>query len=136
MIIFIRNSHTLWPLYLLAIMMAPLSGEASQSKEVVSLSPKQCVALNEGTLCYVDIEISWTVKELGNFCLFSSQQDDPLQCWEAKQTGTIELEIVAMKDLEFYLKPKGREVILGKAKLEMAWVYKKNNRSHSTWRMF
>jgi hypothetical protein len=68
--------------------------------------------------------------------LFSSQQDDPLQCWEAKQAGTIELEIVAMKDLEFYLKPKGREVILGKAKLEMAWVYKKNNRSHSTWRMF
>lgn len=136
MIIFIKKLNALWLLYLLVILIMPLNGEASEPLQVISISPKQCVALNEGSLCYADIEISWSAAERGNYCLFSSEQDNPIQCWEAEYTATIEREIIAMKDLEFYIKRKGKEVILGKAKLEMAWVYKKNNRSHSKWRMF
>ncbi|MFT6268008.1 MAG: hypothetical protein ACJAVV_000813 [Alphaproteobacteria bacterium] len=130
------GTNTIWLFVMLIILIMPFNGEALESPEVINLSPKQCVALNEGSLCYVDIEISWSVEQLGDFCLFSSQQDAPIKCWDAQQTGTIEREIVAMKDLEFYLKAKGKEVIIGKVKLEMAWVYKKNNRSHSRWRMF
>jgi hypothetical protein len=113
-----------------------VSVNAAEVDDVISVKPGQCVALNQGNLCYIDIEISWSVPELGNYCLFSSQQEAPLQCWENVQLGIFAREIAAKENVLFLLKPKGRELIVGATKLEMAWVYKKNNRSHSSWRMF
>ncbi|MFT5277102.1 MAG: hypothetical protein ACI97K_001240 [Glaciecola sp.] len=113
-----------------------INASASETEGVISISPKQCIALNQGNLCYLDIEITWSLQEQGNYCLFSSQQESSLQCWQGKRVGDFAREIVAKENVVFSLKPQNSKIILGSAKLEMAWVYKKNNRSHSTWRMF
>lgn len=109
---------------------------ALEPNKILLLHPTQCVALNQGNLCYVDIEITWSVKTRGNYCLFSSQQNDAILCWESAKSGKFEGELIANEDVIFHLKIKESNTILDTAKLEMAWVYKKNNRTHSRWRMF
>jgi hypothetical protein len=136
MITYTKITKSLNILFVFVISILSINAQAREAEEVISISPKQCVALNQGSLCYVDVEITWTLQEQGNYCLYSSQQEASLQCWQRKRAGEFEREIVAKENVVFSLKPQNSQIILGSAKLEMAWVYKKNNRSHSTWRMF
>ena len=99
------------------------------------LSPKQCVAMRQGQTCYVDVELQWQSKTQGDFCLYSSQVEQPLQCWQDTRLGRFEREIVAKDNVIFVLKSPKNALILATTKLEMAWVYKKNIRANS-WRMF
>lgn len=99
------------------------------------LSPKQCVAMRQGQKCYVDVELKWQSKTQGDFCLYSSQVEQPLQCWQDSRLGHFEREIVAKNNVIFVLKLQKDTLILATTKLEMAWVYKKNIRSNA-WRMF
>lgn len=111
-----------------------------------SLEPGQCVALHHGQTCYVDVIIRWQTREQGYYCLHSSQQEAPLKCWKMEQQGLYENEIVADKNVLFQLretvafngkvKKSNLDKVLAHAELEMAWVYKKNVRSRSSWRMF
>ena len=100
------------------------------------LSPTQCIALHQGQKCYVDIEISWVAQRQADYCLFSSQQQQALMCWTDKTSGSFTQEIVAIENVSFRLRQTEREQILSTSELEMAWVYKKNSRARSSWRMF
>ena len=110
--------------------------EESPVTAELALSPNQCIALHQGQKCYVDIEVSWVAQRQADYCLFSSQQQRPLMCWSDKATGSFKQEVIALKNVSFRLRQTGREKILGSGELEMAWVYKKNSRARSSWRMF
>jgi hypothetical protein len=103
---------------------------------MMKISPKQCIALHQGKRCYVDIELQWLTPEKGDYCLYSSQQRSPLMCWQQDNKGEFKKEIVANEDVMFLLKAHGSSQSIAKVKLEMAWVYKKNSRSRSSWRIF
>lgn len=126
--------------YMLAVLLITCASAVSAAEAPTSatlvLTPKQCIALHHGQQCYVDIEISWVAQQQADYCLFSSQQQDALMCWSGQATGIFKREIVAIKNVGFRLKQTGREEILGTGELEMAWVYKKNSRARSSWRMF
>jgi hypothetical protein len=126
--------------YILAVLLVACASAASAAEPPITaklvLSPKQCIALHQGQRCYVDIEISWVAQRQADYCLFSSQQQDALMCWSDQATGSFKREIVAIDNVGFRLKQSGREEILSTGELEMAWVYKKNSRARSSWRMF
>ncbi|MFT5677418.1 MAG: hypothetical protein ACI808_003370 [Paraglaciecola sp.] len=126
--------------YMLALLLVACASAVSAEEAPISatlvLSPKQCIALHQGQKCYVDIEISWVAQRQADYCLFSSQQQDALMCWSGQATGIFKREIVAIENVGFRLKQTGREEILSAGELEMAWVYKKNSRARSSWRMF
>ncbi|WP_168203974.1 DUF3019 domain-containing protein [Aliikangiella coralliicola] len=113
-----------------------LQAESNHANAELEIKPGQCVALHQGQECYVDVEFSWKVGQQGDYCLYSSQQKPALKCWRKKQNGWFKREIVANENVMFFLKAADSQVILATSELEMAWVYKKNSRSHSTWRMF
>ena len=102
----------------------------------LDVAPAQCIALNQGNDCYAAVELSWQAPEAGDYCVYSSQQSQALQCWQARRQADFGQEIVARDNVTFYLKRAGNDAILAASQLELAWVYKKNARAHSTWRMF
>ncbi|MCJ8271977.1 MAG: DUF3019 domain-containing protein [Psychrosphaera sp.] len=105
-------------------------------KVELTLKPYQCVALHQGQKCYVNVELSWRAIQTSHYCLYSSQQDKPLQCWQTSVSGLFTREIVANQNILFAIKQKDSAVVLATRELEMAWVYKKTNRSNISWRMF
>ena len=120
----------------LAGMFYPLSSAASAPETGLTLSPNQCVSVNQGMKCFVEIQISWKMSKPDDYCLFSTQQDSPLHCWHNSNQGKFEQEFVSDKNIIFYLKQKYGDTKLMSNELKIVWVYKKNSRSPSSWRMF
>jgi hypothetical protein len=129
--------------YLILLMLSTSIGFPSVSfaQEVhgnyfLTVEPEQCVAMRQGQICYVDVKINWRAAERGNYCLFSSLQSKAIQCWSNVNTGKLQQEMSADKNIVFSLKKQGRPNDLITKELEMAWVYKKNTRKNVSWRMF
>ena len=124
-----------------ASMLVSLGVEAQQIQthertNNLSLEPSQCVALNKGNTCHIDISISWTAVEKGGYCLYSSQEKTPIQCWQDKISGVFTGEMTLQDNITFSLNTAQSDIPLSSVELEMVWVYKKKQRSQSTWRMF
>jgi hypothetical protein len=117
-------------------MLYSLSAAATAPEIGLTLSQNQCVAVNQGMKCFVEIQVSWKITKPDDYCLFSSQQDSPLQCWRNSNQGKFEREFVSYKNITFYLKQKYGDTQLMTNELKIVWVYKKNSRSPSSWRMF
>mgnify|MGYP003915082997 FL=1 len=105
-------------------------------KPVMILSPAQCVAIHQGQDCYVDIKLSWQMPTPGEYCLFSSVRVEPLKCWQKASAGQLKREIVSSENVRFILRRPTSQEPLATQELELAWVYKKNARARSSWRMF
>ena len=123
---------------LVALLLTVNAGHAAaneQENTVLTISPNQCVAIRQGQTCYADVKLTWQTQNKGSYCLYSTQQKKPLQCWQLANNGNYQKEIVANKNVIFQLRTETTERVLTSATLEMAWVYKKNARSHA-WRMF
>jgi len=123
----------LWVLFnIMAVNVAP----AAANDVTLKLKPSQCIAIHQGKTCYVDVELRWQAQDKGEYCLYSSQQSDPLKCWTQANTGQYEREVLARKNVLSRLRErKSGEVVISK-ELEMAWIYKRNAKSRSSWRMF
>ena len=109
---------------------------AAQASVFLDLSPSQCVAVRQGNNCFADVEVEWQSQQSDNLCLYSSQQSVPIKCWSNSTKGVWVAEVQTKTDLTFFLKRKNDEKILARQVLEIAWVYKKNVRRTSSWRMF
>ncbi len=124
---------------------------AQNTEDGIFVEPRQCVSLNQGNICYGDVTIKWQLSQKGNYCLYSSQHTQSLACWESEKEGSTTLKIATDKNIVFTIKKHHKEnpednhntsvldsatPVLASATLELAWVYKKNKRGHSRWRMF
>jgi len=112
--------------------------QAEQSQEFAELEikPTKCVSLKQGQICYVDLEITWRTRETGDYCVSSSQQNSPLQCWSSTQQGALSKRVKMAKDIVYTLTNKEGDKVLVSAVLPLAWVYEKQKFSHSSWRIF
>ena len=123
----------------LMISIASITLQAADDDKIVNLilKPNQCVALHQGQKCYSDIELSFTSSKISDYCLYSSTKvNQPLKCWTNSSNGQYTNEIYTVKNIVFTLKQKGSNKVSATAVLEMAWVYRKNSRAKSAWRLF
>ena len=106
----------------------------------LTLKPSQCVSLVQGQQCFVTVNISWQVTNAGKYCLYSSLQNNKLNCWTMKESGNFKQKLVIEQDVIFTLKSMGdginNDKLVASALLELAWVHKKSRLSHSAWRIF
>ncbi len=113
-----------------------LSNTCNAQDSILEIQPNQCISVHQGEKCYVDISLNWQTKQSGNYCLFSSQQQAPLLCWQNSLSGKFEQEMSANQNVVFYLKAQYGSEILAQKELKMAWVYKKSARARTSWRLF
>lgn len=107
--------------------------ESEQKQSILTIQPQKCVAMREGQTCFINLEINWTLEATGNYCLYASNQNEPLRCWYDARSGIFKTEFSNNKNTVFYLKNEQNE--LAQVELKMAWVYKRK-RSSVSWRVF
>lgn len=97
-----------------------------------SLEPEQCVTMEQGQACYVDIEVTWQSATPLNICLYLS--DAQLQCWRASKAGEFHGEIQMTTDQPLVLSTDTEQK--AKSIIRYAWVYKQSKRKAARWRLF
>jgi hypothetical protein len=105
--------------------------------EAVSLllTPRRCVALHQGQICYQRVQVSWSSVTTGDYCIYQGAQLQPLHCWQGQTQGVFEFEFASDASLLLQLKNAKQEVV-GESSMEVAWVYKANTRRKTHWRLF
>lgn len=111
------------------------SGAASAEAASLLLTPRRCVALHQGQVCYQRVQISWSSFTAADYCIYQATRQEPLHCWRGQIQGTFEFEFASDTSLVLQLKNSQQEVI-AESSMEVAWVYKANTRRKTHWRLF
>lgn len=112
------------------------TASANEYQEKLILEPKQCVALTQGQQCYVDVSLTWSSPEKGNYCLFSTQQSKPLFCWLGEANGQYTQEFESDKNVVYTLRLQGSDRDRATQLLKVTWVHQKKGQPRLRWRIF
>ncbi|PHI37423.1 hypothetical protein CBQ28_08625 [Pseudoalteromonas sp. GCY] len=109
----------------------------TQAKEEINVpvwtvKPGQCVALEQGQQCFIDLSVTWQTSVTGNFCLHADEKE--LVCWQQQKTASWQGEILVEKDLLITL--EDNKDILASYALQYAWVFKQQKSNAVRWRLF
>ena len=127
---------TLFTLFALPSVVLITQAKQSSSLPELKIKPTKCVSLQQGQVCYVNVTVVWQVSDVGDYCLFSSLESNALQCWSSTKRGTFSQEVEMTGDIVYTLTDtKSKQEIISN-RLLLAWVYKKEKFSHSSWRVF
>lgn len=119
-----------------ALLLAGLPSDSHAQEPILKLTPQQCVALTQGQKCYVDATLLWETANKGNYCLYSSQQAEPLFCWQQKRQGQFKSEVGADKNVVFSLRLENSEQDTASQQLKVTWVHQKRGQPRLWWRIF
>lgn len=112
--------------------------EAQSVKLIVS--PKQCVAMQQGQRCYVQVSIDFKANYSDDYCLYLSTQQTALKCWQQATQGQLSYAFDSKVDIEFSIKTpiteKAQANALATTKVKMAWVHEKKGKPRMSWRLF
>jgi hypothetical protein len=110
--------------------------EQSAYRNELSVQPNTCVSLHQGQDCFANLTLSWHTANRHDYCLYSSAQTTPIKCWNASDQGAITQQISTAQTLHFYLKEDKSDIVVAESLLKISWVYKKQQKSRLTWRLF
>jgi hypothetical protein len=96
----------------------------------LSIQPEQCVSMREGLDCYAKVKLNWQSSVNANYCLYSDQSQQALQCWQEQQRGDYSSE-----DVRFFIIKEQEAIELASTVMRVTWVYKRK-RSPVSWRVF
>lgn len=119
--------------FLMILLNTPLH---AASKETLSLMPSHCVALTQGQKCYVDATLHWQSPTVGNYCIYSTQQEKPLSCWQQQSQGQYSAEFVTNKNIVFTLRMANSKASKASQLLKVTWVHQKRGQPRLWWRIF
>ncbi|MFL0803761.1 MAG: DUF3019 domain-containing protein [Agarilytica sp.] len=77
-----------------------------------SIKPRLCVLSDGEEICEDELEIKWTADYRRSLCLYRSDREIPLQCWENKNSGEHYITIAASRNVDFQLKEVGNKQLL------------------------
>lgn len=69
-----------------------------------SIKPRLCVLSEGEEVCHDELEIKWISKDQRTLCLYQSDTGNELRCWDKTFSGVHYVEVVASKNIDFYLK--------------------------------
>ncbi|KZN34077.1 hypothetical protein N480_23095 [Pseudoalteromonas luteoviolacea S2607] len=119
--------------YIHLVMLFPALVYAEPKATPFMFKPGQCVALEQGQSCFIDIEVAWQTEVKGDFCLFIDEVKT--QCWQSAQVGLWKNELEINADVALSLKDDKHQMIYS-GKVKYAWIYKKRKNKAVRWRMF
>ena len=124
--------------YLLILGLSSLfsSFAKAEAKASIYIKPQQCVALHQGQVCYVTVDLEWHSSETGSYCLYLQGQANPLQCWQNVSNGRYSKSWSTADKLSFWLGDGKSDRVLAKADMTVSWVYRKKQKSRLAWRLF
>lgn len=124
-------------LFLLVLLLSTKGWSVQASDhDIIIATPNQCVALNQGQVCFQELTLVWRSTIPGDYCVRSSQFDDALACWQGEQEGQLALSVEAKESVLFSLNRQKTDEKLAEALMRVAWVYKQKRKKMMSWRLF
>lgn len=112
-----------------------LAGQpALAGDEILQASPRKCVALKQGSTCYLDLDVNWHSPENGHFCLYLGLRETPLQCWQDSKQGRYSFEFAEAASTRLELRDQDSGQLVGETEIEVKWVYS-SRRNSTAWRV-
>ncbi|MBU3004477.1 DUF3019 domain-containing protein [Paraglaciecola arctica] len=109
---------------------------STTEKNQLLIEPNTCVSLHMNQACFVNLKMRWRTTKPNNYCLYASTQESPLKCWVASNQGIYTQQFTTDKTAYFYLKLQQNDLVIAESELKVSWVYKKQQKSRLTWRLF
>ena len=127
------GSLAVLPLYCMVAQGAP---NAKLADNQLLIQPNTCVSLHQGQTCFASLTLRWHTAEKNNYCLYSSAQIEPIQCWVNSQQGQVTQSFSSAHSQRFYLQADGSDTHLAESEVQVSWVYQKQQKSRLSWRLF
>jgi len=69
-----------------------------------SIKPRLCVLSEGEEICHDELELKWVSRTRRSLCLYRSDAELAMQCWDNTFSGEHHLEISASRNVDFQLK--------------------------------
>lgn len=80
-----------------------------------SLRPNLCVLAADEDACYDELEVRWRAPHNMHLCLYQSDREEPLKCWQNVSEGEHSFLISATHDVTFQLRETNRKLLVSEA---------------------
>lgn len=80
-----------------------------------SLKPRLCVLTEDEDACYDQLEVRWSAQQNMSLCLYQSDIDKPLQCWENASEGQHKFILSATRNVTFQLRENNHTTLVSEA---------------------
>jgi len=80
-----------------------------------SLKPRLCVLTEDEDTCYDQLEVRWSAAEKMSLCLYQSDIDTPLQCWDNASEGQHKFILSATRNVTFQLREHNHNTLVSEA---------------------
>ncbi len=113
----------------LVLLMAALYSAAliAQSAPSLTARPGLCILPSpDAEQCTLSVQLDWTAAAQVDICLYSSQTEKPLQCWQGADRGRIISEVTASSGVEFWLQYPEQADRLAKVTVQIVRLAQRN----------
>lgn len=111
------------------------AADTSHNDNALDITPKRCVALRQGQICYQEVTFTWKQLQIGNYCLVELPTKQVLKCWQQVREGEFNFDFQSSQSKSFALRNKGQEQNLSEAQITVSWVFKSSKRPKSSWKL-
>ena len=102
-----------------------------------SIKPRLCVLTEGESLCEDVLEVSWASDEPRSLCLFRSDKNLPLRCWENETSGAHSFALATANNVQFDLREINRNLSLVSREFEVVQSTNKYRRKRrNPWSFF
>jgi len=97
------------------------------AEPVLTARPGVCILSSPGkTECVMAMDLLWNSNGAGHYCLYSSQQDAPLRCWQRASRGQAHVELASAENVSFWLQQPPQETHLAEIMVRIVSLSQKN----------
>ena len=115
-IIFSGRSSARWLGGWLTLACIPYAAQTAELPALqFSLKPRLCVLTEDEDTCYDQLEVHWSAQQSMSLCLYQSDIDKPLQCWQNASEGQHKFIISATRNVTFQLRENHHTTLVSEA---------------------
>jgi hypothetical protein len=102
-----------------------------------SIKPRLCV-LNAGEeVCRDELEVKWLSEQTRSLCLYQSDKEEALRCWENETHGEYQFELAASASTDFQLREINTGTAVSDQRFQVVYNDKKYRRARrNPWSFF
>ena len=120
---------------LVCFLLAPLAEADTRETVELSVKPSLCIVDKRTPSCQMDLAISWTSVNAGDYCLH--KEDPSLQCWVNRDAGAHSERQLVSAPLEYFMRDQRNDEKCATATVEVLQMddsdRRRNRRSRHVW---
>ncbi len=102
-----------------------------------SIKPRLCVLAAGEEVCHDELTVKWSAALARSLCLYQSDKEQPLRCWENATQGEYQFELTASVTTDFQLRENITQKPLSDQRFQVVYNDKKYRRGRrNPWSFF